>query len=367
MQILLLLTDLFDEVGGIQTFNRCFVKALSDISIKKNTNIKIKILVLNDSGISSLASRYIMSKNIEYIFFAKNKFRFTASVLKESLVSNKIIFGHINFSPLLLIINMFNYTSEKMLIVHGTEVWKKVAYLKSCAIKKIEKILSVSAYTKEQMKIYNKTPEYKFIVFPNTLDPFYPAEPSVDEKVILPKGKIILSVTRLHPEEHYKNIDLVIKVLPEVLKSIPDTNYVIVGEGADRLRLELLAKELGVKNNVIFTGYVSENMLPLYYESSNVFILPSTGEGFGIVFLEAMYYSKPCIGANAGGIPEVIENRKTGFLVNPNDISSLSESIINLLKDNDLCYSMGKTGKERFERKFSFERFKERLENILCL
>ena len=339
MQILLLLTDLFDAVGGIQTFNRCFVKALNDLSLKEN--IKVKILVLNDTGKSNLASKYISSKNIEYIFFARNHFKFLIYKLRLSINSDKVIFGHVNFSPLALFINLLNLELKKYLIVHGIEVWEKLPLLKRFGINVMDKILSVSTYTKEQMKKHDNVSENKFIIFPNTLDPFYSLKPQIPENIVLPKGKIILSVTRLDSSELYKHIDLVIKALPSVLKIIPDVYYVIVGEGTDRFRLELLAKELGVRENIIFAGHVPDNLLPSYYNLCDVFALPSEKEGFGIVFLEAMYYSKPCIGATAGGIPEVIKDEKTGFLIDPSNTTSLSANIIKLLKDKDLCHSMG--------------------------
>ena len=365
MQILLLLTDLFDAVGGIQTFNRCFVKALNDLSLQKD--IKVKVLVLNDTGKSNLANKYISSKNIEYVFFARNHFKFLIHKLRLSINSDKIIFGHVNFAPLVLFINLLNPKSKKYLIVHGIEVWKKMPLFKGLGINTLDKILSVSAYTKEQMKKHDSISENKFIIFPNTLDPFYSLKPQMAEDIVLPKGKIILSVTRLDSSEVYKNIDLVIKALPSVLKIIPDVYYVIVGEGTDRFRLELLAKELGVRENIIFAGYVPDNLLPSYYAASNVFVLPSTKEGFGIVFLEAMYYLKPCIGANAGGIPEVIKDGETGVLIDPKNITSLSENIIKLLKDKDLCHSMGKAGKERLDNEFAFEIFKNRLEQIIMI
>ncbi|OGI06663.1 MAG: hypothetical protein A3I68_06325 [Candidatus Melainabacteria bacterium RIFCSPLOWO2_02_FULL_35_15] len=360
MQILLLLTDLFDATGGIQTFNRSFVKALDDLSVKHNINVKV--LVLNDTGKSSLSAKYISSGNIEYKYFSGNRFKFFIHALKESARADKVIFGHINFSPLAVLMNS---GAKKYLTIYGIEAWKKLNYFKLAGVRSVNKILSISVYTKRQIKNYNEIIN-TFTIFPCTLDPFYQAQPGVDEDLVLPIGTIILSVARLDPRERYKNIDLVIKALPEVLKNIPDAYYVIVGEGTDRFRLELLAKNLGVRDNVIFAGFIPDDLLSLYYESCDIFILPSTGEGFGIVFLEAMYFSKPCIGANAGGIPEVIKDKETGILCSPNDSTSLSDSIIKLLKDNDLRNKMGKKGKERFESKFGFCSFKEKLGNIIC-
>src|SRR3989338_10257334 len=90
MQILLLLTDLFDATGGIQTFNRSFVKALDDLSVKHNINVKV--LVLNDTGKSSLSAKYISSGNIEYKYFSGNRFKFFIHALKESARADKVIF-----------------------------------------------------------------------------------------------------------------------------------------------------------------------------------------------------------------------------------------------------------------------------------
>jgi glycosyltransferase involved in cell wall biosynthesis len=120
-----------------------------------------------------------------------------------------------------------------------------------------------------------------------------------------------------------------------------------------------------MRDKVIFTGWVSDNLLPSYYQACDVFALPSLKEGFGIVFLEAMYYAKPCIGARAGGIPEVIEDGKTGFLAEPGDANALADSLSNLLRNATLRREMGRVGQERFEREFSFRKFHERLDNVV--
>lgn len=363
MKILLLLTDLFDVIGGIQTFNRCFIKALDELSV--NQNIHVKVLVLNDRGKSNFVKEYIKSNNIDYVFFSGNKIKFSASALRECVDVDKIIFGHVNFSPIVLFMNLFNPKAAKYLIVHGVDVWSELSFLKKLGVKVFDLILSVSTYTKNQMQNHNSIMDEKFTIFPNTLDPVSITKSKHSKKQISLKGKTLLSVTRLDPRDKYKNIDLVIKSLPSILKQVPNVNYIIIGDGEDRKRLELLVKELSLENNVHFIGYVDDDLLYSYYESSDVFVLLSTGEGFGIVFLEAMLCSKPCIGANAGGIPEVIEDRKTGLLIDPSKLNFLSASVIELLKNENMSALMGKMGKERFEKEFSFDRFKARLENVL--
>jgi glycosyltransferase involved in cell wall biosynthesis len=80
-----------------------------------------------------------------------------------------------------------------------------------------------------------------------------------------------------------------------------------------------------------------------------------------------MYYFKPCIGARAGGVPEVIDEGKTGLLVEPEDVKGLANALVRLLNDEALRQKMGQAGRERLEHEFSFERFRERLEKLLCM
>ena len=102
-----------------------------------------------------------------------------------------------------------------------------------------------------------------------------------------------MTVSRLASSEQYKGHDRVIRTLPRLLSQHPETIYLIVGDGDDRPRLESLAVECGVAEKVQFAGLVPPEELPDYFRLADVFVMPSTGEGFGIVFLEAMAYRRP--------------------------------------------------------------------------
>lgn len=363
MRILLLLPDLLDSIGGIQTFNRCFVKALDELSEKHN--LKINILVLTDTGVNkNLLAKYIKSNNISYSLFSSNRLAFVWTALMDSFDSDLVIFGHVNFSPLAL---MMENKVKKFLIIHGTDAWHRLPTLRRIGSSIMHKILSVSKYTANEMVEQNEIEKNKFSIFPNTLDPFYGEDIKLKTKkeLGLPDGKTILSVSRLCGGENHKKIDLVIESMQEVIKAIPDTFYVIVGDGSDRKRLEDLALEKNVSENIIFAGRIPNDLLPSYYNASDLFILPSLQEGFGIVFLEAMFYRKPCVGAKAGGIPEVIIDGETGFLAKADDKHSVSECLIKLLNDNGLREKMGKSGLERLNVEFFFKAYKGRLERVL--
>ncbi len=139
------------------------------------------------------------------------------------------------------------------------------------------------------------------------------------------------------------------------------------GEGAERKTFEELERGMGLAGNIFLPGAVSDELLSSYYESCDVFVLPSVKEGFSIVFLEALYYRKPCIGARAGGIPEVIRDGDSGVLVDGSELPTrLPETILRLLREPALRGTMGANGGAEFESNFSFSWFRDRWEQILC-
>ena len=122
-----------------------------------------------------------------------------------------------------------------------------------------------------------------------------------------------------------------IAALPRVLQASPDSFLVLVGDGEDRPRLEQLAHELGVSERTRFLHGLTQDELFACYANCDVFALPSRGEGFGFVFLEAMAHGKPVIGGAHGGALDVIEDGVTGWLVPHGDIERLSLALESLL------------------------------------
>ncbi len=368
MNVLVLLTDLFDAVGGIQTFNRAFVKALDEIASEHRWTVTV--LVLNDRGNNSLITEYVSSHQTRYMGFSGSRRQFVLAALNAARKADVVIFGHVNFAPLVFAVRLVRPFAKSYLAVYGVEAWKRLPILRRVAALQMELILSISRVTASRMQEQNHMPPERFTVFPCTLDPLYGRNgitPRSREDLGLPKGRMLLSVARLDAlERYYKKIDLVIEAMPWVLKEVPDAFYVVVGDGSDRARLEALARTIGVEDRVRFVGRISDELLPSYYRACDLFVLPSLEEGFGIVFLEAMYYAKPCIGAKFGGSPEVIGDCKTGFLAEPSDKDDLTRKIILLLRDAVLRHSMGHAGKQELEQRFSIDMFRMRLASILC-
>lgn len=123
-----------------------------------------------------------------------------------------------------------------------------------------------------------------------------------------------------------------IAALPEVIARCPEAVYLIVGDGDDRSRLEELAAQMGLSKSVIFAGRVADDEVPFYYRLADVFVMPSTGEGFGIVFLEAAAAGLPVVGGNRDGSVDALADGAIGTLVDPSDQQALVNALLERLE-----------------------------------
>jgi glycosyltransferase involved in cell wall biosynthesis len=136
--------------------------------------------------------------------------------------------------------------------------------------------------------------------------------------------------------------------------------YLIVGDGNDRDRLATLARAEGVANAVIFAGRVGSEELPDYYRLCDLFALPSTGEGFGIVFLEALACGRPVLAGDQDGARDPLVDGELGVLVDPENVVNLSQTISMILSrkyPHPLLYSPDALRSGMLER-FGSEQFK---------
>ena len=170
---------------------------------------------------------------------------------------------------------------------------------------------------------------------------------------------IVLFVGRL---EKRKGVENIVNSIPQVANKFPDVKFLFVGSDtkiSGNSYKQFLENQIDKKysKNYEFLEYVDENKLKQLYSDCTVFIAPSIYESFGIIFLEAMNAAKPVIGTLTGGIPEVVESGKTGFLVEPGNEKELLGKIIYLLDNPEECKKMGENGRKRIEKLFSDEKF----------
>lgn len=228
-------------------------------------------------------------------------------------------------------------------------------------------IISPSEHYIDESRFLGKYRD-KIVVIPNgiNIDEFDidHSKKKCREMLNLPLGdEIILFVGTLGP---HKGPDVLLKAMSMVVKSMPNTKLVFVGDGVMRNELKTLSKKLGVKKNIKFVGFIGDTTKKaMYYKSADIFVLPSTGghEIFGNVNLEAMACSIPIVASKIGGVPDVVKDGENGLLVPPKDSEALADAIIYLLENEDVRDKMGKNGKKKVEG-YSWKRIAEGTEMV---
>ena len=173
------------------------------------------------------------------------------------------------------------------------------------------------------------------------------------------EGPIVGVVARLEAEKGHPTL---IDAWPLVLAEFPDATLLVVGEGSRRPALEAQAAELGIARSVVFTGRRDD--VPGVTAALDVAVLPSYREAQGLTILEAMALSRPVVASNVGGIPEMIEDGRTGLLVPPHDPGALAAAVTRLLRDHPLADSLGRAGHDMVHERFCVQLMARAVETI---
>lgn len=359
--ILALQTTTFAAHGGIPAYNRLVCRTLNETSDRLRACEKLILVGMDRPADVANGARDL--KNLSFEAFSGKRLPLMWRALGLALHQpvDLALIGHVNYAPFGLMLRRLQPATRYGVILYGIDAWQRLPPLKRRALQKADFLIAISETTKTKAVKANDLNATRVYVLPNALVWPGAGSPSTPAG----SGKRLLSVCRLEKNEQYKGIDVALKALPEVAKRIPDVNYVIVGGGSDLARHQKLAKELGVADRVEFKGFVNDETLRAYYRDSDVFIMPSAAEGFGFVFLEAMYHAMPVIAANSGATPEVVRHRETGLLVDYGNVEQLASAITSLCLDSDLRKRLGVAGQIRLQTNFSFDQFKERFSEII--
>ncbi len=241
--------------------------------------------------------------------------------------------------------------------IYGIEVWRPLDRLRGRALAGAARRLTISRATLEQARGHLVEPVLDWQVVPLALEERPPAG-TADTGLLERAGRgFVLTVGRMSASERYKGHDELIAAWPRVLERHPGARLVVAGGGDDRPRLEEAARAAGLAEQVLFSGFVSEATLAELYARCASFAMPSRGEGFGLVFLEAMRAAKPCVALAGTAAEEVVEAGRTGLLVAPDDPCGLAAALVSLLADPERARSLGEAGRERWRRRFGYDRF----------
>lgn len=354
-----------DAPGGIQRAGRHLAFVMSEYAASRK--MEYRFLSLNDS--QELHRMTVTDREFVFTGAARGKSRFVASSLRAARRGPKLILAaHPNLAPIVRAMKLLAPRAKTVICCHGVEVWEPLPSIRRSSLRKANLVLSPSRATADHIVSLQGVPESHIRVLPWGLDPDFETKMSSSRSPLpdnFPSGRIVLSVGRWLATERYKGMDTLILAMPRLLLRYPDVQLVIVGAGDDREWLENIARDSGVQRHTHFLTGLSYGQLSACYEAAEVFALPSRGEGFGFVYLEAMAHGKPVIAGAHGGAPEVVLDGVTGYVVTHGDPVQLATSIDVLLSDPAAARAMGEAGRHRVEKEFRFSVFSKSFRKIL--
>ncbi len=361
-KVLVLFIDLFEK-RGIQRYNQYLCDAL-ETQFSEITFIGIS---LSDPQRYSTKGCW---RNIEIKFcgrynsklLQKIVFVFKTIITVLTQKPEFLICAHVNLSPTALFFKRI-FGLKYAVLTHGVDCWNLERGIKYAGLKNADIITTVSEYSKQRM-IMHGISEDKIELLHPTVDEFLfyqkPVNRELINQLVIENKRVLLTVAKVDSRERYKGHD----VMLEVLKELGDGYvWLVVSDGDDLPRLRQKAKDLDIIKRIRFAGKVTHERLVDYYNLCDVFVMPSTGEGFGMVFLEAMACGKPVIGGNKDGSVEPLMSGKLGLLIDPDNVEAIKKAIIatcaNKEKGIDLNYL-----RVEVEKNFGIKVFNRRTKEI---
>ncbi|HEX4645340.1 MAG TPA: glycosyltransferase family 4 protein [Verrucomicrobiae bacterium] len=364
------IVELFTDVlpaGGVQRASRQVAAVTAKFA--SDRGMTARFLSLNDPlGLHTIRVGLLEFSVSGYV---GSKMQFARAALRAAGRQPALVIAlHPHLAPIVWAMSARNRKFRSIVFTHGVEVWKPLGWPRGAALRRADLVIGPSADTVQHLISDQQIPRGKVQLLSWGLDPEFEAR--VESAVPPPpppgfprNGGIILTVGRWDSGERYKGADTLISALPRVLKAAPDTSLVLVGDGNDRPRLEQIARDLGVSERAHFLRGLTPDQLFACYANCDVFALPSSGEGFGLVFLEAMALGKPVIGGAHAGIPDIVEDGATGLLVPYGDVERLAQALESFFNKTSRARGMGASGKDRLAKTFSSAQFQLRLTDIL--
>lgn len=293
-----------------------------------------------------------------------SKLRYISTVFKTTKKNTRfdlIICGHINLLPVAYLLHLW-LKVPIVLEIYGIEAWKPRSWFSNYLVNKIDTFISISDLTKNSFLEWAKLEPQQGFVLPNVIHTelygIGAKKTALVQRYNLEDKTVLMTLGRMSTSERYKGFDEILEVLPTLAKQISNVVYLAVGSGNDQQRLGEKAKTLGIAKRVIFTGYVDEKEKADHYRLADVYVMPSRGEGFGFVVLEAMACGIPVVASTSDGTKEAVRNGKLGLLTDPTKPDEIIACILEAL-------NYPKKVPEGIEY-FSFQNFSRSLYDIIA-
>ncbi|MBW7840626.1 MAG: glycosyltransferase family 4 protein [Chitinophagaceae bacterium] len=361
--MLFLTLKTFSDTGGIEKVCRIAGKVFHELSEEKSDNFLL--CSLHDAHTVS-TEPYIPKR--KFRAFDGNRFRFVWQAVLKGIRSKTVVISHINLALPALIIKSLAPRTRIIVLAHGIEVWDKLEGIKKKLLEKADRVVAVSNFTRNKIDADNHIREAT--VINNCIDPFL-RPPSTERNLVRKKigfrsdDLVLLTVSRISSKEKNKNYDKVLVALQKVRQQLPNLRYLFVGkyEEQEKKRLDELTGTLGLSDAVHFTGYIPDSELPSYYNTADLYVMPSKKEGFGITFIEAMYYGLPVLGGKSDGSADALMNGKLGVLVDPERQEEITTGIAKILSNPDSF----KPDRALLMEHFGYDAYKSKWRNELNL
>ena len=357
-------------VGGVQEAGRQTAAALLAISVR--AGLSARFLGLNDAPgeqeFSACGSR------VHLRGFGRSKVRFVAAAMAAARCASNsdglvVVAGHPHLALPAAIIKLVSPSVCVVVQSHGIEVWNPMSAIRRNAFLRADLVLGPSSDTARKLQTVQGVAAKRIRKVAWPVDPkilqMAGAPSALPLPQAFPAGQVVLTVGRWAASERYKGVDHLIEAVAQLSAENKGLNLVAVGSGDDLPRLKKLAADAGVSGRVKFLEGLSREQLGACYAHCDIFALPSTGEGFGLVFLEANAFGKPVIGAGVGGTTDLIEDGVNGLLVRPGDTQHLASTIRRLLEEEPLRRELGCRGAKIVREKYGFAAFEAGIEKVL--
>jgi phosphatidyl-myo-inositol dimannoside synthase len=330
MRLLVLIPDGYGGRGGIAKFNRDLLSTLA-AHADVDAVVALPRVIVDPPGDIPESVRYVEEA-------AGGTAAFLRALVSEGLAGDRfdaVICGHINLLPLARLAAA-RWKARLLLIAHGIEAWSPLrgglaGALSRRAASGVDVVVTVSDVTRKRMTGWLSFPRATFATIPNCFEPRRfapgPKNPALLERYGLEGRTILLTMARMAASERYKGFDEVLDALPRLADNHPGIAYLICGDGDDRPRLEAKARQQGLADRVVFAGYIPEEEKVDHYRLADAFVMPGRGEGFGIVYLEALACGVPVVASGADASREAVRDGRLGEVVDPDNLDSVAAGI----------------------------------------
>lgn len=364
-RIVHLIHERIGAIGGIQRFDLRVLRALSAIS--SELGYELEVLALN-----GIAPDVSLPEGTQLTSAHGSRARLLWLLVQRHWRGLDMVYvAHMRLQKAVWPARLLFFRSRYLLFVHGIEAWsagrtRRNRFMARAIINRsVDDIVSVSRFTARKVLAAFALKRQKLHLLANALDvpPAIARSPSA--RPSHDGNPAILTVARMDKHDMQKGIPPALRAIALLVHEFPGLKYRIIGDGVLRNDHEALARQLGLESQVEFLGRIPESELEGIYDSSDIFLLPSSKEGFGIVFLEAWRHGLPIVCGNIDASAEVVEDGVDGFTVDPEDPAAISQALRRLLNDPALRQELGARGRSKLLLRYSGSMFVETLRRIV--